>query len=135
MVRGAESQGVIRDIPNSAGYRVRAMQFGTKQLHVHALKRLKELDDRFQAALRSAKLPVAAFVISSALRTVEQQQELGGRSKSAHSYGASIDVFQIRTVGSCKKARAVFQEVLLDFRKDGKVYLCPESDLLHLTVR
>ena len=104
---------------------------------IHCLKRFvveKNLI-HFQEALKIKGLPKASFVISSALRTEEQQAQLRSVKHSAHSYGASFDIFKIQSVGSCEQARSVFQAVLQRMRKNQKLYLCPESDHLHLTVR
>ena len=131
----ALSKGVVVSIPSNPEYRIRKMNYGTPELHVEALKRFLELNQAFQQRLKAQGLPVSQLLVSSALRTGKQQKELGSVAYSAHSYGAAFDVSHIQTTASCAAVQKQLQEVLQEFQRKKKLYLCPESDHLHLTAR
>ena len=85
----------------------------------------------------------SVFHISSLSRTLEQQKKLlksahgrnATRKVSAHSYGASFDIWKIEGAENCHIARKAFETVLKDFQKEGKILLCPEGNCIHVTVK
>ena len=85
----------------------------------------------------------SVFHISSLSRTAEQQKKLlksahgrnATRKESAHSYGASFDIWKIEGAENCHTARHAFEAVLKDFQKQGKILLCPEGNCIHVTVK
>ena len=64
--------------------------------------RLRDVGERFQAALAEAGLPPYRFTVSSALRTSDLQRALGQTNRNAtagrssHEYGASADIVYTR---------------------------------------
>ena len=135
-----QSKGILQPIGDSTGYIVQSMNYGTPYLHKEAVAMLEEIEERFVKGLKEANLPKAQFVISSASRTEEQQDRLRGRNRNAtkgtssHSYGASIDI--PRVIGTrCSESRTILVKILSEMQAEKKLYLCPESNTIHVTVR
>ena len=133
---------VLVPIKGMTGYSVRKMNYGSPHVHSDTKIMLDELQQRFAVALEDADLGHTKIVISSAYRTTDQHSRLrknlppgkASRGASSHSYGASVDIPALKGI-SCAKAKPHFQKVLSEMQKEGRLYICPESDTIHITVR
>ena len=131
---------VLVPIQNSDGYIVQQMEFGSPYVHSNMFSRIQEIEKRFLEKQKQHEISGVKFVITSAYRTLQDQQRLreinGNATKgiSSHSYGASIDVAELQGK-QCKEALPLFEEVIQEMQKEKKLYLCPESITIHLTVR
>lgn len=138
-LKAFQKRGELVKIEANAAYEVKRLSHSHALLHSKANARLKELSRRFKAKIKGTKEEDAYFVISSGSRTHAQQKSLrktnsnATRGKSAHSYGAAIDIARIRTNGSAKKAKKALLEVIKDMQKEKKLLICPESTCIHLT--
>lgn len=134
-----QKRGELVKIEVNDAYEVKRLNHSHAVLHTKANARLKELSRRFKAKTKGTSEEDAYFVISSGSRTHAQQKSLrkinsnATRGKSAHSYGAAIDIARIRTNGSAKKAKKALLEVISDMQKEKKLLICPESTCIHLT--
>lgn len=112
-------------------------------LNTRAYAVLQEMGRTYSEKVKGTQAEGSAFHISSLTRTKEQQRKLlkssAGRNatkkESAHSYGASFDIYKLDNTNSCNVARKAFEEVLKQFQKDGKILLCPEGNCIHVTVK
>ena len=133
-------QGILIKIPSSKNYIVQSMQYGSPYVHVTLAARMQEIEERFLKKQQEEKISGVRFVVSSAYRTTSDQKRLRKRNTSAakgtssHSYGASLDIPRLQG-DSCTAARPLFAEVLREMQKEEKLYLCPESKTIHITVR
>lgn len=135
-----QKQQLSQKISNSAGKKVQQMFYGTPYLHPNAIAVIDEIEAEFVAKLQEKGLPSHHFVISSASRTDEKQRSLtkvnanATMGKSAHSYGAAIDIPYV-TGPQCYAAGDILADILLKYRRANRVYLTPESNTIHVTVR
>jgi hypothetical protein len=110
-------------------------------LHPGPAKVFDELSQRFHDEVASTSEADSKIVISSLCRTKEQQKSLmktnraATRGISSHSYGASIDIRNIETSGSCKAALGKLQKVIREMKKEGKILVIREGACLHLTAK
>lgn len=138
-LKAFQKRGELVKIEANAAYEVKRLSHSHALLHSKANARLKELSRRFKAKTKGTSEEDAYFVITSGSRTHAQQKSLrktnsnATRGKSAHSYGAAIDIARIRTNGSAKKAKKALLEVIKDMQKEKKLLICPESTCIHLT--
>ena len=133
---------VLVPLKGMKGYSLRKMIYGSPHVHSDTKIMLEELQQRFAAALKESGVGSTKIVISSAYRTTDQHNRLretlkpgkASRGVSSHSYGASVDIPWLQG-RSCAKAKPHFQKVLSEMQKEGRLYICPESDTIHVTVR
>jgi hypothetical protein len=112
-------------------------------LNREAYKVLIAMGNAYSEKVEGTKAEGSVFHISSLSRTLEQQKKLlnsahgrnATRKVSAHSYGASFDIWKIEGAENCHVARKAFETVLKDFQKQGKILLCPEGNCIHVTVK
>ena len=122
------------------GFSVQKMNYGTPFVHKEMQKILVELQQRFIEKQKENELHDINFVITSAYRTTSDQKRLqkinnnATKSTSSHSYGASVDIAKLSGKG-CTLAVPLFQELLTEMQTEKKLYLCPESQTIHITVR
>ena len=132
-------QEVLVSIKNQ-GYSVQKMNYGTPYVHKDMQSILTELQTRFEKKQREKALHNIDFVITSAYRTTSDQKRLqkinrnATKKTSSHSYGASVDIAKL-SGKRCKQAVPLFQEVLSEMQAEKKIYLCPESNTIHITAR
>lgn len=130
---------VLVSIKNQ-GYSVQKMNYGTPYVHKEMQSILTELQTRFEEKQKEKALHNIDFVITSAYRTTSDQKRLqkinrnATKKTSSHSYGASVDIAKLAGK-SCKQAVPLFQEVLTEMQTEKKIYLCPESNTIHITAR
>ena len=135
-----QEQNILQKMSDSTGYRVLHMNYGTPYLHHRAMEELKVIEREFLKTLEEKGLPKHQFVISSASRTDENQRALskvnpnGTMGKSAHSYGAAIDIPYV-SGPQCYEAGSILADLLLKRRREGHIYITPESRTIHVTVR
>ena len=143
-IQAAKAEGWLVDVSDDDGYEVdlRLMTHSRPILHKRAAKILHDIGAYFSTQLSASGVDEGAFLISSMTRTTKQQKTLRGFNKSAtkgtsaHSYGAAFDVYFLRAEeGKCHIAQKAFKDAMIKFRKQGDIYLVPESDCLHVTVR
>ena len=121
-------------------FSVQKMNYGTPFVHRKMYGVLLELQNRFTSKLEERELGNIIFVISSAYRTTSDQKRLqkvnrnATKNTSSHSYGASVDIAKLSGKG-CTQAIPLFQEVLVEMQAEKILYLCPESNTIHITVR
>lgn len=104
---------------------------------------LLEMGNAYAEKVKGTKAEGSVFHISSLSRTTEQQKKLlrsangrnATRKESAHSFGASFDIWKLENAQNCHVARKAFETVLKDFQKSGKILLCPEGNCIHVTVK
>lgn len=131
--------GTLVSLPKE-GFSVQKMNYGSPFVHKKMLARLQEIQNRFKEKQKKNGLSNIHIVITSAYRTTSDQKRLrkvnssATNNTSSHSYGASVDIARLSGKG-CKKARPLFQEVLQEMQHEKKLYLCPESKTLHITIR
>ncbi|MCF8463600.1 MAG: DUF5715 family protein [Flavobacteriales bacterium] len=112
-------------------------------LNREAYKVLIAMGNAYSEKVEGTKAEGSVFHISSLSRSLEQQKKLlnsahgrnATRKVSAHSYGASFDIWKIEGAENCHAARKAFETVLKDFQKQGKILLCPEGNCIHVTVK
>ena len=131
---------ILVSLQNSEGYIVKPMKFGSPYVHSNMFSRIQEIEKRFVEKQKQHKISGVQFVITSAYRTLQDQEKLrkvnrnGTKGISSHSYGASIDVAKLRGT-HCQEAIPLFEEVIQEMQKENMLYLCPESITVHLTAR
>ena len=133
-------KGVLLPIKKMDGYIVEPMNYGSPFVHkkMHAI--LIEMKQRFAKKQKENNIANVHMVISSAYRTTADQKRLRKKNSAAthgissHSYGASVDIPRLQGT-SCHAARPLFEALLKELQKEKKIYLCPESKTIHITVR
>lgn len=138
------TEGIVK-VENGKGFVIDTH----KLTHSHAyLNRrayliLLEMGNAYTEKVKGTKAEGSVFHISSLSRTAEQQKKLlrssygrnATRKESAHSFGASFDIWKLENAQDCHTARKAFESVLKDFQKTGKILLCPEGNCIHVTVK
>lgn len=132
-------KGVLVPLKNTDGWIVKSMDYGSPFVHSKLYQKLKLIEQRFAEKQQEHNLSGIQFVISSAYRTVDDQERLRKVNKNAtvdssHSYGASVDISHIRGK-DCEQATELFQETLNELQKEKQLWLCPESITMHVTLR
>lgn len=95
--RLVDSDRLVR-IEDNDIYRIQDLDYSVPYITPDAARLLDEIGSRFQAALQEAGLPRYRYVISSVLRTQENQQALrrinpnATSGPSTHEYGTTLDV-------------------------------------------
>lgn len=139
------SSNSLVKVNDGAGYRIDRYKLTHSHAYLnrYAYNVLQEMGNAYAQKVKGTKAEGSAFHISSLSRTKEQQKKLSrsaiGRNatlkESAHSYGASFDIYKLDNTNSCTESRKAFEEVLKDFQKRKKILLCPEGNCIHVTVR
>ena len=94
--------GQLVPLQDTEFYQVRTLEHSKPFVIPELAEALDELGRRFQARLDARGLPRYRFVISSALRTADLQNDLRSSNRNAtsgtssHEYGASVDVVTFR---------------------------------------
>lgn len=136
---------MLAKVHDGKGYRVdrHKLTHSEPYLHKDAYKVLQEMGRAYADQVKDTKAEASTFHISSLTRTKEQHERLrrspAGRNASpnisAHSYGASFDIYKFDNTESCSESRKALEAVLKEFQKKGRVLLCPEGNCIHVTVR
>lgn len=128
-------------------YKVNKMRYGMPYLTPSAKEELASLAKDFQKGRSSKSLPRARLIVTSALRTEEDVQDLrkvnlNAVENSAHLYGTTFDISWAHYQSFNKKADGkdylyVLADVLRKHRKDEKIYIRYETreQCFHITVR
>lgn len=139
VMNGLLSKGKLIPFKSKDGMYIRKLTHSEPFLLPEAAKVFEELRERFTARLRESESD-AVFVVSSVTRTAGQQEEIRKRyphgatpGSSTHSYGASIDILKVETVGNCYNARKALELTLREMQEEKKLLICPESKCIHLT--
>lgn len=91
-------RGSLVPLVDTEWYAVRILEHSKPFVRPLLLERLQEVGQRFHEALAEAGLPRYRYVISSALRTSDLQEDLASfnrnatSSRSSHEYGVSVDI-------------------------------------------
>lgn len=135
-------EGDLVRIPHIMGLKIRPLTHSSKDLHKNALPRLQELISRFTATCEARGIKEGELILSSVTRTEDQQKLVRKKfknaatpGKSAHSFGAAVDILGVSSKGSCSKTKKALYDVLKNMRSEGKILLCPESQCIHVTFR
>lgn len=136
---------LLAEVADGKGYRIDRHKLTHSQpyLHKYAYTVLQDMGRAYAEKVKDTKAEGSTFHISSLTRTKEQQEKLrktpSGRNAtpnvSAHSYGASFDIYKFDNTDNCNAARKAFEAVLKEFQKNGRILLCPEGNCIHVTVR
>jgi hypothetical protein len=66
--------------------------------------------------------------MSDVMHDAEWEGLCAGRNASpnisAHSYGASFDIYKLDNTDSCSETRKAFEAVPKEFQKNGSILLC-----------
>jgi len=136
---------LLTKVQDGKGFRIdhHKLTHSEPYLNRHAFQVLREMGEAFSKKVKDTEAEGSTFHISSLTRTIEQQEKLrkspSGRNASpnvsAHSYGASFDIYKLDNTNSCTQARKAFEEMLVEFQKARRILLCPEGNCIHVTVR
>lgn len=136
---------LLTEVEDGEGYRIdrRQLTHSVPYLNREAYRVLRDMGKAYASMTENTDAEGSTFHISSLTRTVEQQDKLRRSAKgvnatpnvSAHSYGASFDIYRIENTFSCATAQRAFEDMLLEFQKAGRILLCPEGNCIHVTVR
>jgi len=136
---------LLTEVADGMGYRIDRHKLTHSQpyLNKYAYQVLQDMGRAYSAKVKDTKAEGSTFHISSLTRTKEQQEKLrktpSGRNAtpnvSAHSYGASFDIYKFDNTNSCDVARKAFEVVIKEFQKSGRILLCPEGNCIHVTVK
>lgn len=140
-----KESSLLTKVRDGKGFRIDHHQLTHSEpyLNRQAFKVLREMGEAFSSKVKNTEAEGSTFHISSLTRTIEQQEKLrkspAGRNASpnvsAHSYGASFDIYKLDNTNSCTQARKAFEEMLVEFQKAGRILLCPEGNCIHVTVK
>ncbi|GAA0880105.1 hypothetical protein GCM10009119_30750 [Algoriphagus jejuensis] len=133
---------VVVEINKGSGYKVDDLTHSYPYVTLHTKKTLEELGRTFEALHGEGEF----FTVSSATRTIEQQNSLKKRNRNAtdgnssHSYGVSFDISYIRfngKKGGNRKAQKDLEAILNHFQKENKIFVIKErrQACYHVTVR
>lgn len=136
--------GIVK-VNNGKGYVIdtHKLTHSYPYLNRKAYSVLLEMGNAYAEQVKGTKAEGSVFHISSLARTTEQQKKLlrssigrnATRKESAHSFGASFDIWKLESGQNCHVARKAFEIVLKEFQKNGKILLCPEGNCIHVTVK
>ena len=132
-------KSVLVPLKDTDGWVVKSMDYGSPFVHSKLYQKLEMIEQRFAEKQQEHNLSDIRFVISSAYRTIDDQERLRKVNRNAtvdssHSYGASIDISHIKGK-DCEQATELFQETLNELQKEKQLWLCPESITMHVTLR
>ena len=134
--------GELVSIPLIMGLKIRSLTHSSRDLHKNALPRLQELITRFTATCEARGIKEGELILSSVTRTEDQQKQIRKRfkkaatpGKSAHSFGAAVDILGVSGKGSCSQIKKALYDVLKNMRSEGKILLCPEGQCIHVTFK
>ena len=91
-------EGRLVPLADTAYYRVQEMDYSVPYVTPEMARLLREIGQRVQARLEEAGLPAYRYVISSGLRTADNQQALrainpnAARGVSSHEFGTTLDI-------------------------------------------
>ena len=145
-IDAAVSNGdLVRLQVRGAGYRISTGNFTLSQPYFTArtVEVFQDLTASFREEILAAGLPESRIVVSSGTRSEADQEAIrkmysGATSgKSAHSYGAALDLVNVEVLGpsdkgSCDRVRALFAEFL---KQRDDVFWVIEGVCLHITVK
>jgi hypothetical protein len=136
------SNGYLVPVEEGEGFGISSLNSSTAVLVPQARVRLYELGKRFRSKISDPNERMSYFVINSITRTEDQQKDVrksnprtATKDKSTHSYGVSFDIRKINAISDCGPAKEALRAVLIEMREEGKIYLCPERNCIHVTVR
>lgn len=145
-IEAAVSDGDLVRLPvRGTGYRISTGNFTLSQPYFtpRTVEVFQDLTASFRKEMLAAGLPESRIVVSSGTRSEADQEAIrkiysGATSgKSAHSYGAALDLVNVEVLGpsdkeSCDRVRALFAEYL---KQRDDVYWVIEGVCLHITVK
>ena len=107
-----------------------------------AKKRLVEMGERFSKSVTTKRTIWYYFIVSSMTRSQLQQNNLRNllpkvatKDNSPHSYGMAFDISMIISRNnSCNEGLKSLEKVMREMQAEGKIFLCPESKCIHITV-
>ena len=143
-LKAGQRNGKLVKVENGRGYHIDRLTHSHPWLLPETLQLLQDMGNDFADALEGTKSEGASFRVTSVTRTDKQQRKLARRnanatnSKSTHSYGASFDIAFIdrdNTDAGCGTPTREMERLLNRYQKAGIIYVIPEGNCMHITLR
>lgn len=143
-LNAGKRNGKLVEIQDGRGYRIDRLTHSHPWLLPETYQLLKDMGNDFADAMEGTKSEGAVFRVTSVTRTDKQQRKLRNRnanatnSKSTHSYGASFDVAFIDRFddsANCGTPTREMERLLNRYQKAGIIYVIPEGNCMHITLR
>ena len=143
-LNAGKRNGKLVEITDGRGYRVDRLTHSHPWLLPETYQLLKDMGNDFADAMEGTKSEGAVFRVTSVTRTDKQQRKLRRRnanatnSKSTHSYGASFDIAFIDRFddsANCGTPTREMERLLNRYQKAGIIYVIPEGNCMHITLR
>lgn len=143
-LNAGKRNGKLVEVKDGRGYHVTALTHSYAVLLPEVAKLLKDMGNAFADELAHTSSAGTRFRVTSLTRTAQQQDRLGRKNYNAieeastHSYGASFDIAYTDrpdNESDCSAPTRAMQKVLSDFQKRGRIYVIPEQNCMHITLR
>jgi len=127
-------------VVNGTGYKITELYYSSSYLHHKAYKILQEIANRYQKRVFNKTNQESYILISSLTRTLPQQKELAKVNRAAtkgtstHCFGFAFDILLLKS-NNCSSSILILQKLLNEMCDEKKIFLCPEGDCIHVTVR
>ena len=134
------NKGNLIPVVNGTGYKITKLYYSSSYLHHKAYKILKEIANRYQKRVFNKTNQESYILISSLTRTLPQQKELAKVNRAAtkgtstHCFGFAFDIKVLKS-NNCSSSILILQKLLNEMCDEKKIFLCPEVDCIHVTVR
>jgi len=134
------NKGNLILVVNGIGYKIEKLKYSSYYLHHKAYKILQEIGNRYQKRVFNKTNQESYILISSLTRTLPQQKELAKvnrratKGTSTHCFGFAFDIKVLKS-NNCSSSILILQKLLNEMCDEKKIFLCPESECIHVTVR
>lgn len=143
-LNAGKRNGKLVEIKDGRGYRIDRLTHSHPWLLPETYQLLQDMGNDFADAMEGTPSEGAVFRVTSVTRTDKQQGKLRRRnanatnSRSTHSYGASFDVAFIDRFddsANCGTPTREMERLLNRYQKAGIIYVIPEGNCMHITLR
>ena len=134
------NKGNLIPVEDGIGYEIGKLKYSSYYLHHKAYKILQEIANRYQKRVFNKTNQESYILISSLTRTLPQQKELAKvnrratKGTSTHCFGFAFDILLLKS-NNCSSSILILQKILNEMCDEKKIFLCPEVDCIHVTVR
>jgi len=134
------NKGNLIPVEDGIGYKITELYYSSSYLHHKAYKILQEIANRYQKRVFNKTNQESYILISSLTRTLPQQKELAKvnrratKGTSTHCFGFAFDILLLKS-NNCSSSILILQKILNEMCDEKKIFLCPEVDCIHVTVR
>ena len=134
------NKGNLIPVVDGTGYKITELYYSSYYLHHKAYKILQEIANRYQKRVFNKTNQESYILISSLTRTLPQQKELAKvnrratKGTSTHCFGFAFDILLLKS-NNCSSSILILQKILNEMCDEKKIFLCPEVDCIHVTVR